>query len=257
MAWARDNPRRAHVLRVYAAMDQVGRDTVASHESAAVMHDMALLRHPGDEVTLASSPGKRRSGTRPGVTVYAALLPPGQLTRMYKVPVTNPTRTAVDLARKLPFMEAVVVADSALNRQLATKPEILGILEKCARWPGARQARRVLEFAEGGAESVLESCGRVILSEHGVETPQVQATLHGPGFSYSVDLYWPRHRTIVEFDGLMKYKTAKDMRNQFQRDRVLRDAGYQVIHVTWHEIFRTPALVVKRIRTAFAGKTSF
>lgn len=257
MEWARDNPRRSHVLHVFAAMDRVGRDTTASHESAAVMHDLALLRRPVDTVALTCPPGQRRSGKRPGIAMYAAALPPGHQARMYQVPLTNPMRTAADLARTLPFMEAVAVVDSALNKELAAKSEILGIIEKCARWPGARQARRVLEFAEPGAESVLESCGRVILSEHGVERPQVQATLRGSGFSYCVDLYWPRYKTIVEFDGLMKYKAPKDLRNQFQRDRVLRDAGYQVIHVTWHEIFRTPDLVVKRILTAFAATTSF
>lgn len=255
--WARDDPRRTHVLYVYAAMDRVGRHTAASHESAAVMHDLALFRRPVDAVTLTCPPGKRRSGKSPGIAMYAAALPPGHQARMYQVPVTNPMRTAADLARTLPFMEAVTVVDSALNRELAAKSEILGIIEKCARWPGARQARRVLEFADPGAESVLESCGRVILSEHGVEKPQVQVTLRSPEFSYCVDLYWPRYKTIVEFDGLMKYKNQKDLHNQFHRDRVLRDAGYQVIHVTWHEIFRTPGLVVKRILTAFAATTSF
>lgn len=254
--WARDNPRRTHALQVHAAMDAVGRGAVASHESAAVMHDIALFKHPGDTVALTFPPGQR-SGSRPGVAWHTATLPPKHVATMYGVPVTSPVRTVVDLARTLPFMEAVVVTDSAMHGQLASPPELLGMLELFKGLPGSPQARRAFEFASPNAESVLESCGRVILAEHGVEAPEVQYSIAGPGYRYHVDLCWPRYKTIVEFDGMVKYETRKDIRRQYDRDQHLRDAGYQVIHVTWHEIFRTPELVAERIRKAFSAVTAF
>jgi hypothetical protein len=38
---------------------------------------------------------------------------------------------------------------------------------------------------------------------------------------------------------------------------VFRDAGYQVIHVTWDELFQTPGVVIGRIRKAFASSSAF
>ena len=62
---------------------------------------------------------------------------------------------------------------------------------------------------------------------------------------------------IAEADGLAKYNSRKDLANQFERDRLLRDAGYQVIHFTWQELMRTPEVVIGRIRAATAAKTGF
>lgn len=256
--WARDNPRRQHVLHVYVAMDSIRSGAVPSHQSAATMHGLKLLGDPGNVVTLTLPPEKQRSGhERPDVILHAAALPRRHLGRMYRVPVTSGQRTVVDLARTLPFMDAVVVADSALNADLAAKSELLAVLEACKGWPGTRQARRAIDFADGGAESPLESCGRVVIRERGIEAPQVQATIRAGRFEYTVDLYWARHKTIVEWDGLAKYEDSKDLESQFARDRVLRDAGYKVVHATWKELFGDPGLVIERIRKAFASDTPF
>lgn len=256
--WAGDDRRRQHVLHVYVVMNSIGGGSVPSHQSAAIMHDIKLLNDPGDVVTLTLPPERKRSGReRPSVILHAAALPERHLGRMYRVSVTSGPRTAADLVRTLPFMEGVVVADSALNLDLASKPEMLAVLEACPGWPGTRRARKAIEFADAGAESPLESCGRVVLHEHGIEAPRVQATIRGDRFEYASDLYWPEYKTIVEFDGMVKYKTPEDLGKQFERDRVLRDAGYQVVHATWQEVFGNPGIVIERIRRAFASVTSF
>jgi hypothetical protein len=255
MDWAKDDPRRTYVLHVHAAMSAVGRrrEPAASYESAAVMHNIDLFKHPEKTVTLTVPRGP--IGTRAGgVVVHNAELPPAQLAKKYEVRVTNPARTVADLARTLPFMEAVVAADSALRQKLAGKEEVRAVLNGCASWPGTGQAQRVIEFANPGGESVLESCARVILAERIPEaTPELQYGITGPGFTYRVDLYYAAYRTIVELDGMMKYETRNDIRKQFDRDRALRDAGYKIVHVTWHELFDTPETVAGRIRKAFAA----
>lgn len=256
--WAQDNPRRQHVLHVYVAMDSIRSGAVPSHQSAAVMHGLKLLNDLGNAVTLTLPPEKKRSGQeRPDVILHAAALPRRHLARMYGVPVTSAQRTVVDLARTLPFMDAVVVADSALNVNLAAKSELLAVLEACKGWPGTQQARRAIDFADRGAESPLESCGRVVVHERGIEAPEVQVTIRGDRFEYTVDLYWAKHKTILEWDGLAKYKSGKTLEDQFARDRVLRDAGYKVVHATWQELFGNPGLVIERIRKAFAAATPF
>jgi hypothetical protein len=39
--------------------------------------------------------------------------------------------------------------------------------------------------------------------------------------------------------------------------RLLRDLGYQVIHLTWRELMSTPEIVIGRIRAANAARTAF
>jgi hypothetical protein len=74
--------------------------------------------------------------------------------------ITSVARTVVDLARTSSFRSGVVVADSALRGQQTTKDELRSVLAACARWPGIRQARLVVEFSDGLAESALESISR-------------------------------------------------------------------------------------------------
>ncbi|HTR91220.1 MAG TPA: DUF559 domain-containing protein [Trebonia sp.] len=169
--------------------------------------------------------------------------------------MTSVPRTVVDVARMSSFMSAVVTADSALRAGLTTKGALLAVCHQCPRWPGIRQARRVVDFANPGAESVLESCARVVFHEHGLEAPELQITVTGPDFRYSVDFYWPRHRVIAEADGAMKYSDAQRAVRQLDRDQRLRDLGYKVVHFTWRDLFQNPEEVIARIRKAFATLT--
>jgi very-short-patch-repair endonuclease len=107
-----------------------------------------------------------------------------------------------------------------------------------------------VEFADERAESPLESAARVAFAEFGLDPPELQAAVFVPDAVFRVDFHWPAHRLVAEADGLLKYSGHADLVRQFERDRLLRDAGYQVVHFTWAELFRTPEAVVGRIRRA-------
>jgi very-short-patch-repair endonuclease len=184
-------------------------------------------------------------------------LPAEHLTRLYNLPLTTAARTVIDLARTLPFTDAVVVADSALREEKATKPELGKVLDVCAWWPGVRQARRVVEFADERAESPLESVARVIFDQSGLDSPELQATVFTPSDAFRVDFHWRAHKVIAEADGLGKYGDHGDAVKHLERDRRLRDAGFRVVHFTWKELFGTPELVVSRIRAAIAATTPY
>jgi predicted transcriptional regulator of viral defense system len=259
VAWARDDPRRRHILGVFAVRATVAPGAVASHYSAALIHGLDVLKPaPPDLVTL-TGPRSRRSN-RPdsaGIVFHASALPARHVTECLGAPVTTVARTVVDLARTLPFMDAVVVADSALRLGQTTKEALFAAAEWCDRWPGVARARRAIAFADGRAESVLESCARVVIDECGIERPDLQVTIRGEGFVFRADFYWASYRTIAEADGMAKYENPQRARDQLRRDRLLRDAGYKVVHFTWRELFDTPATVVTRIRKAWASPTPF
>jgi hypothetical protein len=169
--------------------------------------------------------------------------------------VTTVARTVADLARTLPFMDAVVVADSALSQEKTTKPELEQILKQFATgWPGVRQARRAIEFADERAESPLESAARVVFAEAGLEPPELQVTIHGEQvpFAARVDFLWRAQKVVAEADGLVTYNDRRDLLDERERDHQLREAGYTTVHFTWEEIFQTPEAVIARLRHALA-----
>ena len=111
----------------------------------------------------------------------------------------------------------------------------------------------MVDFADGLAESVLESCARVFFHEQALPAPALQRNIIGPAgyFVARADFCWTKYWTIAEADGLLKYNDRADAIAELKRDRLLREAGYDVAHFTWHELFSDPARVADRIRRAF------
>ena len=112
--------------------------------------------------------------------VHEAALPRKHVTGLFfGVPVTTGARTVIYIARTRPFMEGVVVADSALRAGLATPYAIRKVLADCEKWPGLDRATQVAGFATNLSESVLESCARVVFRDRGLPPPQLQVPIRG------------------------------------------------------------------------------
>jgi predicted transcriptional regulator of viral defense system len=249
-----DDPARQHALIAHAAARLAGPGSVASHQSAAIIHGLSVLT-PAEAglVTLTRSPsdGKSRSA-RARARVHIADLPPGHVTSCHGAPVTTVARTVIDLARSLPFADGVVAADSALRAGQTSHAELAATSAACARWPGVRRAERVSAFSDPRSESVLESIARVAFAEHELPPPDLQAWVGDEeGVIGRADFLWPQHRTIGEADGALKYANPWRAVNQLARDARLREAGFEVVHFTWQEIIRAPWQVVASIQAAF------
>lgn len=247
--------RLAHALQV-AAVRATGKGKgVASHYSAARIHGLDLLTQPSNAAVTLTVPRGARTGRREQSDVirHGADLPDRHVTELLGIPVTTGARTVADIARTSSFMEGVVVADSALRNRDASKTGIRRVLADCAGWPGIERARRVADFAAGLSESVLESCARVFFHEHALPRPDLQAHILGAdgGVIARVDFCWDGYRTIAEADGNLKYQAQDDMVRHLRRDRLLQEAGWDVVHFGWQELFSDPARVVARIRDMF------
>jgi predicted transcriptional regulator of viral defense system len=257
-AEAEPDPTYGHALQAAAAIVAVGRG-IPSHHTAALIHGLALREPPAEGVvTLTRRPGK--SSPRPGATskliFHTAGLTRAQLTNVHGVPVTSVARTVVDLARTLSFMDGVVVADSALHLGTATAEDMRDVLETCKRWTGVRQAGRVIDFADGLSESVLESCARVAFHEYGLPAPELQVRMYQEGESRPfarVDFYWPEYRTVAEADGEIKYAKDGQQRalRQLERDKELRKIGRKVLHFGWRDVFPYPIILIRDLQATF------
>jgi very-short-patch-repair endonuclease len=268
VAAAGDDKARRHALEVRAVL-ALAAGAVASHESAALIHGLPLLHEPAAGTISLTRPARGYRGSSAGVRYHAARVPREHVTTMHHALVTTAGRTIVDLARTVPFMDAVVVADGAIRMRKAGRTELSRVIAECKGWPGVDQASRVAAFSSGRSASPLESCARVVFDAFGLPPPELQAKIvsgvrvDAQGkvvvvdefHEYEVDFLWRDRKTVAETDGLMKYDSGQVAIRQLQRDRLIREAGYQVVHITWKELFERPERVIERILTAF-GATS-
>jgi very-short-patch-repair endonuclease len=51
---------------------------------------------------------------------------------------------------------------------------------------------------------------------------------------------------------MSKYADAGQAVKQLERDQLLREAGYKVVHFTWRQLFRETDRLIARIREVFA-----
>jgi predicted transcriptional regulator of viral defense system len=238
-----------HLLQTAAALATTG-PAVASHCSAAIIHGLDILGKPPRDVTLTRAPGRNRSG-QPGTRLHWAQLPTEHVTVHHGMRVTTVARTVIDMARTVEFRAGVVTADSALHQKLVTKAELDAELASARRRRGIQRATEVIAFADALAESVLESIARVMFRDCGLPPPELQVWVGGAEVVGRVDFLWRQFRTVAEVDGLMKYVDPARAILQLERDKRLRDAGYEVVHLGWHEITENPAYAAAAIRSAF------
>ncbi|WP_217182656.1 type IV toxin-antitoxin system AbiEi family antitoxin domain-containing protein [Streptomyces sp. AC495_CC817] len=209
-------PEGRHLLRVLSVHDDaVGGAPVFCGVSAAVVLGLPLYRVRDDRVHMAVRRGSSRSS--PGVLRHETRLGADDVVEVEGMLCTSPDRTAFDLARTLSPEAATAAADAVLRdvalgdrsydegRAEVWREAIMSrALASSAR--GVRQARRVLDFADGRAESPGESVSRLQLSRLGFRRVRLQVPVVLPGGEECrLDFGLDDVDSFGEFDGASKY----------------------------------------------------
>lgn len=211
---------------------------VISHLSAAVAHGWAVKWAP--ERTWVTVPRKRKvpAGVRREVRLTYRDLSPRERSRG----ITGFVRTVVDCALKLPFDEALCVADSALRAGDVTRDQLRAAAGSL-RGPGSPRARRVLAAADGRAANPFESCLRAIaLDVPGLE-PRPQFQVADSGCFATVDLGDPARRIALAAEGFEHHGTRSGLQRDCRRYTELATCGWRLLRYTWHDVMTRPAWV--------------
>ena len=116
--------------------------------------------------------------------------------------VTSPIRTALDLACRLSARDGLAALDAFMRRFGMSHDELRRLLVRYFRRRGVRQARPLVAMADPRSESPGESWTRYEIVTHALPAPQSQHWVHIHGVpTYRLDLPYPRHRVVVEYDG--------------------------------------------------------
>ena len=248
-----------HRRLILATVPQLDPQAVISHASAALLHGLPTWTEATARVHVTRN---RRGGARRRalVEVHGAPLHTVDLTLIAGLKVTSLNRTVLDLARTLPWEQAVAAGDRALALGL-TKAELADGLQRMRGWPGIGSARRTVGFLDVRSESAGESVSRVRIHEAGLPapTPQMEIVDSVGRFVARVDFGWEEKRTIGEFDGKAKYgellkpgQTSRDaMVAEKRREDQLRDLGWRVVRWIWADLYQR-GVIRDRVLRAFA-----
>jgi hypothetical protein len=122
-----------------------------------------------------------------------------------------------------------------------------------------RQAERLIAFADPRAGSPAESVARWILAELGFPAPELQVDLYDARGNWiaRVDKLFRAERTVVEVDGKIKFTDPKiDPREALWEEKLredkIREAGWQVVRLTWGHLRGSREELRARMLGAFA-----
>jgi hypothetical protein len=218
--------------------------------SAVLAHGLPLYGQPPERPELTVAPGG--TGRIRGALVHRARLDADDIVLVAGVPVTNVARTIVDLARSAPLRTAVVAGDAALHRGLVTPKQLIRALAVSHGWPGIKRARRALQALDGRAESPLESISRLVIADHGLPAPELQAIVRTEdGWEIArLDFYWDEFGVVGESDGRSKYSERAILTDEKDRQEQLEDLGLAITRWGWSALHQPP-LLNGRIRAAF------
>ncbi|WP_353108070.1 type IV toxin-antitoxin system AbiEi family antitoxin domain-containing protein [Gordonia sp. (in: high G+C Gram-positive bacteria)] len=244
---------RLYRLRSIATVSNArdGGATVLSHQSAAAVHGLPLLK-PNRENIHVTSLTRGGGLIRGGRNVHGGHLDETQIVDVDGIRVTDVVRTAVDVAEAGSFAQALTVFDAAL-RAGADRASLESELGR-RRTKGAREARTAIVVADGRSASVGESWSRAQMIEDGLALPDLQVEHAVDGDTFVVDYEW-HGRLMAEYDGLHKYgrllrpgeTTARAViREKRREDRLRRATGLVMVRWVWADLERHRVAAILR-----------
>lgn len=227
---------------------------VASHATAARLHGVEVpAGHRREHVNVER---EHRRRDRPDLGFHTRDLYDGEVVRRDGLPVTSVARTVADLTGVVDRLPAVWALDDALRRALTTRDEVAAVVGRWRGGAGCALARTRLDEADGLAESVLETAGRLALRDHGVPLPVAQYEVRAADGTVvaRLDGAYPEHRVALEFDGADHHGLPEAVFRDRARQNVLTELGWTVLRFTWWDVVRDPAGVGERVRRTLAAR---
>jgi hypothetical protein len=156
--------------------------------------------------------------------------------------VTSRLRTVLDCARRLPFVEGLAVADSALRSGDLTKQQLVEAAARL-RGRGAPEARRVAREADGRAANPFESVLRAIVLDYPALQVAPRIPVPTSGLTYHPDLVDERNRIVIEAESWGWHADQQTHSRDCVRFTLLTARGWRVLRFTWEQVMHSPAYV--------------
>ena len=247
-----DPQRIPHDILCRAASMLLPPEAVFAGKSAAFLHGVALIETTATVEVMV--PKQRRCGPKRGIAVSKGEISATDVTSCRGLATLTPRRTALEIARRLPTAEAVVVLDAMAHAGLVEQSDLRGRVNVTpSNRRGYARAERAIHLMDARAESPQESRFRVKLARHDLLPPSPQWEIYdGDGFVARVDFAWPNRKLAVEYDGIWHAEPGQQERDRLRDERLAR-CGWRVLHVTADLMNDDFASIVRQIEAALGG----
>lgn len=223
---------------------------VVAFHTAAVLYGFGVV--PSNKPHILVPAGSPLPDIR-GVAAHQAVLPIGDPVDVHGLPCVTPERSAADLARTCPRLDAIAVLDAALRSGTCTGPALAAELARHDGLRGVRQARELVGFADARAECRQESQLRLVLIDGRLPVPEPQIWVYDQWGepTYRLDLGYEGLRVGGEYDG-RSHLDRDRMRSDRQRHNWLASRGWTMRYFTDVDLYRRQPYVVNTMREAIA-----
>jgi very-short-patch-repair endonuclease len=213
--------------------------------SAALHHGWAVKNVP-DRPQVMVSRGRRFARRVREVDLHRAELTPADV----EDGVTTPRVTLAHCLRRLPFDEALAIADSALRAGLP-RSVLLRIADE-AKGPGSPQMRRVAQCASPDAANPFESALRSIALDVPGLSVEPQVTIREPDIVARPDLVDRELRIVMEADSYEWHGGRAQLSADARRYDLLVVNGWLVLRFSYEHVMTQPDFVRRVLVAAVA-----
>ena len=188
----------------------------------------------------------------PGIVVHKGTVAAEEVRYIAGIRCTTVARTAFDIGRRLQLDEGLVRVDALLH---ASGVPVHELRELAARYPGARdigRLRRVLDLADGGAESPQETRVRLALMLAGLPRPVAQIPIRNASGRVvrRIDMGWEEWKVGVEYDGAQHWTDPVVRAEDIDRQEFLAALGWRIVRVSAVHLRGGASAVVSRAESA-------
>jgi very-short-patch-repair endonuclease len=216
---------------------------VLDEDSAARFHGWET-KHPPSTPCVAVP--RKRSGIGAsritGVRLRYRDIPPHDVSGA----ATTPGETVLRCAARLPFDEALAVADSALRHGDVSRR---GLLDRAELMPARYRARclRVVQRSDGRAANPFESVLRAIALDVPGLSVEPQVWIDPVG---QPDLLDAERRVVIEADSYQYHGHRAALRRDCERYNAFVVLGYEVLRFSYEHVYYQPDYVRAVLRAA-------
>lgn len=240
-----------------AACYWAGEESVGSHRAAAVLLGLQGIDERLVEITVPR--GKRLPRARFRVHESTDLMP-DDIIDVSRIPVTNGTRTLIDLAGVIDERSLEIAIDHAFRLRLSSPSELLRRLEDLARQGrnGVGPLEKLLRQRkiDSHIDSGLETLIARFIRRHKLGDPTPQYVIRdGSRFVARPDFSYVLEKVALEGQSFKHHTGRVAWSRDIAREREMRRLGWEVVPITYNDLESNQEALAGHIRELLAKRS--
>ncbi|WP_353357431.1 hypothetical protein [Mycobacterium sp.] len=237
------------IVRAKACWLRSKRRGILAGFSASALHGARWI----DPARPAAVIDTNRRRTR-RVNVWADRIEDDEICVIDGMRVTNPARTALDIACRYSEGTAVAAIDALARATRLKRADVEPLLDRYRGRHGIRNARVALDLVDPGAESPRETWLRLLLIRAGFPRPRTQIPVYNE-FAVLIavlDMGWEDIMVALDYEG-DHHRAPRQFSKDIRRYEEVTEVGWIDIRVTSRD---TEADIIRRVAAARARRMS-